>query len=144
MIILSLLLAGFKVTQIEDLSVKTQVHTTFLREGKNEFSSLHNTLGLGCIDCRSESFIIFICEICLLLYSISASRFLCGHIIIYIFLSFQLGESDQKKNFSKFYGKSRCLILITFPSHLKNLCSIILRFWLERLNCGFFHSFHSK
>ena len=30
----------------------------------------------------------------------------------------------------------------TFPSHLKKLHSI-LRSWLEKLNCGFFHSFYS-
>ena len=41
--------------------------------------------------------------------------------------------------FSKFYGK----VGVTFPSHLKKLRSI-LRFWLEKLNCGFFYSsFHS-
>ena len=39
--------------------------------------------------------------------------------------------------------KSRCDILVSFPSHLKKLRSI-LRFWLEKLNCGFFHSFHSR
>ena len=38
--------------------------------------------------------------------------------------------------------KSRCDIFVTFPSHLKKLRSI-LRSWLEKLNCGFFHSFHS-
>ena len=38
--------------------------------------------------------------------------------------------------------KSRCYILVTFPSYLKKLRSI-LRTWLEKLNCGFFHSFHS-
>ena len=31
--------------------------------------------------------------------------------------------------------------MVSFPSHLKKLHSI-LRFWLEKLNCGFFHSFH--
>ena len=47
-------------------------------------------------------------------------------------------------SFSKFYGKVGviCHILVTFPSHLKKLRSIP-RFWLEKLNCGFFHSFHS-
>ena len=35
--------------------------------------------------------------------------------------------------------KRRCHILVTFPSHLKKLHSI-LRSWLEKLNCGFFHS----
>ena len=30
-----------------------------------------------------------------------------------------------------------------FPSHLKKFRSI-LRFWIEKLNCGFFHSFHSR
>ena len=39
--------------------------------------------------------------------------------------------------------KSRCNIFVSFPSHLKKLHSI-LRFWLEKLNCGFFHSFHSR
>ena len=39
--------------------------------------------------------------------------------------------------------KSRCNILVSFPSHLKRLRSIP-RFWLEKLNCGFFHSFHSR
>ena len=32
--------------------------------------------------------------------------------------------------------KSRCDILVSFPSHLKKFCSI-LRFWLKKLNCGF-------
>ena len=44
--------------------------------------------------------------------------------------------------FFQILWKSRCHILVTFPSHLKKLRSI-LRFWLEKLNCGFFHSFHS-
>ena len=30
--------------------------------------------------------------------------------------------------------------MVSFPSHLEKLCSI-LRFWLKKLNCGFFHSF---
>ena len=34
-------------------------------------------------------------------------------------------------------------ILVTFPSHLKKLPSSIPRSWLEKLNCGFLHSFHS-
>ena len=38
--------------------------------------------------------------------------------------------------------KSRCHILVTFPSHLKKLRSILI-FVLEKLNCGCFHSFHS-
>ena len=36
----------------------------------------------------------------------------------------------------------RYYILVSFPSHLKKLRSI-LRFWFEKLNCGFFHSFYS-
>ena len=41
---------------------------------------------------------------------------------------------------SKLYGKvGRCNILVTFPFHLKKL-RFIPRFWLEKLNCGFFHS----
>ena len=43
--------------------------------------------------------------------------------------------------FSKFYGKVGVLFWLLFPSHLKKLHST-LRFWLEKLNCGFFHSFH--
>ena len=39
--------------------------------------------------------------------------------------------------------KSRRYILVTFPSHLKKLRSK-LRFCHEKLNCGFFHSIHSK
>ena len=44
--------------------------------------------------------------------------------------------------FFQILWKSRRHILVTFPSHLKKLRSI-LRFRLEKLNCGFFHSFHS-
>ena len=49
------------------------------------------------------------------------------------------------KCFSKFYGNVGVItdILVSFPSHLKKLRSI-LRFWLEKLNCGFFHSFHLR
>ena len=42
----------------------------------------------------------------------------------------------------KFYEKVGVISLF-FPSHLNELCSI-LRFWLEKLKCGFFHSFHSR
>ena len=44
--------------------------------------------------------------------------------------------------FFQILWKSRCDILVTFPSHLKKLRSI-LRSWLEKLNCAFFHLFHS-
>ena len=47
-----------------------------------------------------------------------------------------------KNIFFQILWKSRGHILVTFPSHLKKLRSK-LRFWLEKLNCGFFHSFHS-
>ena len=47
----------------------------------------------------------------------------------------------NKINFFQILWKSRCNILVSFPSHLKILHSI-LRFWLENLNCGFFHLFH--
>ena len=47
----------------------------------------------------------------------------------------------ENQNFS-IPWKSRRHILLTFSSHLKKLCSI-LRFWLEKLNCRYFHSFHS-
>ena len=49
---------------------------------------------------------------------------------------------NQINDFFQILLKSRCYILFNFPSHLKKLRSI-LRFWLEKLNCGFFHSFHS-
>ena len=39
--------------------------------------------------------------------------------------------------FSKFYGKCRCHILVTFPCQLKFFCSK-LRFWHYNLHCGFF------
>ena len=45
--------------------------------------------------------------------------------------------------FQILWKSSRCNILVSFPSHLKKLSSI-LRFLLEKLNCGFFHSFHSR
>ena len=38
--------------------------------------------------------------------------------------------------------KSGCHILVTFPSHLKRLHSL-LRFWLEKLNCGLYRWFYS-
>ena len=41
------------------------------------------------------------------------------------------------KYFFQILWKSRCNILVSFPSHLKKLRSI-LRFLLEKLNCGFF------
>ena len=44
--------------------------------------------------------------------------------------------------FFQILWKSRCHILVTFPSHLKKLRSILI-FVLEKLNCGCFHSFHS-
>ena len=49
----------------------------------------------------------------------------------------------MKENcFSKFYGKEGVISWVTFPSHLKKL-RFILRFWLEKLNWGFFHSIYS-
>ena len=52
------------------------------------------------------------------------------------------------KNFNYFFQilwKSRCHIswMVTFPSHLIKVCSKV-KFWYEKLNCGFFHSFHSR
>ena len=44
--------------------------------------------------------------------------------------------------FSKFYGKVGGISWF-LPSHLKKFRSL-LRFWLEKLNCGFFHSLHSR
>ena len=41
--------------------------------------------------------------------------------------------------FFQILWKCRCHILVTLPSYLKNLHSI-QRFWLEKLNCGIFHS----
>ena len=49
---------------------------------------------------------------------------------------------DAKINFFQILWNSRCDTLDSFPSHLKKLRSILI-FWLEKLNCGFFHSFHS-
>ena len=49
----------------------------------------------------------------------------------------------RKKKFFRILWKSRGHILVTFHFHLKKLRSI-LTFWLEKLNCGFFHSFHSS
>ena len=45
---------------------------------------------------------------------------------------------DAKINFFQILWNSRCDTLDSFPSHLKKLRSI-LRFWLEKLYCGFFH-----
>ena len=45
-------------------------------------------------------------------------------------------------SFFQILWKSRCDILVAFPSHLKKL-RFILRYWLEKLNCEFFHLFHS-
>ena len=45
-----------------------------------------------------------------------------------------------KKTFFQILWKSRCHFLVTLPSHLKKLHSIP-RFWLKKLNCGFFNSF---
>ena len=58
---------------------------------------------------------------------------------------FNSQKLSLERNFSKFYGKVlRWHILVTFPSHLKKLRSI-LRFWLEKLNCWFFTRFtHEK
>ena len=47
-----------------------------------------------------------------------------------------------RKIFFQILWKCRCDILVTFPSHLIKLGSI-LRFCLQKLICGFFHSFHS-
>ena len=56
---------------------------------------------------------------------------------------FPNGKYYSSKIFFHILWKSRCNILVSFPSHLKKLRSM-LRFWLEKLNCGFFHSFHSR
>ena len=39
--------------------------------------------------------------------------------------------------FFQILWKNRCRISVRFPSHLKTIRSL-LRFWLEKLNCGFF------
>ena len=63
---------------------------------------------------------------------------------------FEMFLTDQSRFF--FFDKkfllhilwnSRRDIWVTFPYHLKKLRSK-LKFWLEKLNCGFFHSFLSK
>ena len=55
-----------------------------------------------------------------------------------------LKKSSSRSGFIFFQilWKSRCNILVTFPSHLNELHSI-LRSWLGKLNWGFFHLFHS-
>ena len=58
---------------------------------------------------------------------------------LHILINFSSAENE----FFQILWKCRCHILVTFPSHLKKLCSI-LRFWLEKCNCGFFHSFLSR
>ena len=40
--------------------------------------------------------------------------------------------------------KSRCHILVTFLFHLKKITLYTEIFWHEKLNCGFFHWFHSR
>ena len=61
---------------------------------------------------------------------------------------FQLDQLKKKRFFFwnniffKILWKSRCHILVTFPVHLKKLRSK-LRFWLQKLNYGYFHSFYS-
>ena len=57
-------------------------------------------------------------------------------------LIFLFSSYITRRDFFQILWKSICDSLVTFPSHLKKLCSI-LRSWLEKLNCGFFHSFHS-
>ena len=54
-------------------------------------------------------------------------------------LGFDSLSNCQFKDFSKFYGKAGVVSWLPF-SHLKKLCSI-LRFWLKKLNCGFFTCF---
>ena len=58
-------------------------------------------------------------------------------------LIFLFSSYITRRDFFQILWKSRCDSLVTFPSHLKKSCSK-LRFWLEKLNCGFFHSFHSR
>ena len=48
--------------------------------------------------------------------------------------------NSKLKNFSKFYGKVGVISWFLFHLIWKKLCSI-LRFWLEKLNCGFFTCF---
>ena len=42
----------------------------------------------------------------------------------------------------KFYGKADDTFWLLFNCHLQKLCSL-MRFWLEKLKCGFCHSIHS-
>ena len=51
------------------------------------------------------------------------------------YMLYQVEHSKLKRHFFQILWKSRCNILVSFPSHLKKLRSI-LRFWLEKLNCG--------
>ena len=58
-----------------------------------------------------------------------------------IFFNFHF-DDQYLRYFFQILWKNRGHILVTFLSHLKKLRSK-LRFWLEKLNCGFFYSFHS-
>ena len=71
------------------------------------------------------------CNVCLKICLPSEFRYVTGELYF------------GKKYFFQILWKSRCNILVSFPSHLKKLC-FILRFWLEKLNCRFFHSFLSR
>ena len=57
-------------------------------------------------------------------------------------LIFLFSSYIKRRDFFQILWKSRYIIFISFPSHLKKLRSI-LKSWLEKLNCGFFYSFHS-
>ena len=60
------------------------------------------------------------CNVCLKICLPSEFRYVTGELYF------------GKKYFFQILWKSRCNILVSFPSHLKKLCSI-LRFWLEKL-----------
>ena len=62
--------------------------------------------------------------------------------IIFVDLAFRVNEDLACGLFFQIIWKSRGHILVNFPSHVKKLC-YTLRFWLEKLNCRFFHLFQS-
>ena len=94
--------------------------------------------------------LIFVIKILIRKLVIFYNESLTTKVVLWSFFMSETSEKSHNSTFLflvwlKFFQilwKSRCYILVGFPSHLKKLRSIP-RFWLEKLNCGFFHSFHS-
>ena len=97
-----------------------------------DFCSSH-----GCYTLEKDKALSFELYTCKYLCKLNWERVYVLHYLHYIWFF------PTYKTFFQILWKSRCNILVSFPSHLKKLHSL-LRFWLEKLNCGFFHSFHSR